>query len=368
MKKMVLAGLMLGLAYAASAIDFNIDARTDLTYTSFMKNSAYDDMASRQTMTAVNAYEKLVVKANAKTDQVKFVFNGRLYGYPATEKLDLIIDNAYFSFEAGPFVVFTGKQRMKWGTGYFFNPTDSLQPAKTDIFRPTEDLEGIYALRAEFTNEIVTPSLIIIPHMQGIYPEIYRDFDFAIQLYKLAGTCDMYLNYIYSYDSGRRQAGAAISWDIGLIVLNAEAALKQASWYSASNQAYDCNFVIGFSKMLSDEMSVFAEYYRNNSGIDNYGYAGKVAMNIFPVILDKKDYAAYSMSYTWDNRLAFGLTGIHGFDDGTSFLLPSIGYVENQNFDVMISLLQNFTGAGIKEGNYLTPFYSALELRINAYF
>jgi len=366
MKKMVLAWLMLCLASAVFAIDFNVDARTDLIYTTFMKNSAYD--AQAQTLAAVSGYEKIVLKADEKIDQVKFVFDGRLYAYPASEKLDLIIDNAYFSFEAGQFVCYAGKQRMKWGTGYFFNPTDSLQPVKTDIFRPTEDLEGIYALRGEYTNGLVTPSLIIIPHTTGYSSGIYRDFDFAVQLYKLVGTCDIFLNYIYSYDSTRRQAGAAISWDIGLFVLNAEAALKQAAWYTASNQAYDCNFVAGFSKVLSDEMSVFAEYYRNSSGINNDVYAGKIALNNFPTLLSKKDYAAYSISYTLDNRIAFGLTGIHGFDDGTSFLMPSIGYVESQNFDIQLSLLQNFTAQGQKEGIYSAPFYSAVELRINAYF
>jgi hypothetical protein len=59
---------------------------------------------------------------------------------------------------------------------------------------------------------------------------------------------------------------------------------------------------------------------------------------------------------------------MHGLDDGTFYLFPSVTYMENQNFDVMLSWLQNFTGAGVKEGNYSTPFYSAVELRINAYF
>jgi hypothetical protein len=367
MKRMFLIVILTGMAAVLNALDINLDARTDLIYTSYIKNSAFTALAGTQTLTAVDFFEKLTLKAKGQVDQVKFIFDGILYAYPTTETLSYIIDNAYISFENGSFVLYAGKQRMKWGTGYFFNPVDSLQPA-VNIFRPTEDLEGIYALRGEFSNDIITPSVIVMPQNQGDFGEIYKDFNAAVQLYKLVGTCDIFVNYIYSDDASKRQAGSAVSWDNGMFVLNMEAALKDAPDYTESNRRYAVNFMIGGSKMISDELSIFAEYYRNNSGFDSREYGGQVSLTGYVPLLNRKDYAAYSVSYTWDNLIGFSMTGLHGLDDGTSFLFPAISYIESQNFDLQLSLLQNITRKGINEGNYSAPFYSAVELRVNAYF
>jgi len=88
----------------------------------------------------------------------------------------------------------------------------------------------------------------------------------------------------------------------------------------------------------------------------------------FGMPLSKKDYLAYSLSYTWDNSIQLSLTGLHGLDDGTTYAFPSIAWVENQNYDIQLSLLQNLTQKGTREGTDSTPFYSETELRINAYF
>ena len=366
MKKILITGAMaLLVSSLAYGMDFNLDALTDMTYTSFMKNDGYNIMAEHITPQAAGAFEELRLKAKQQVDQVKFDFVGWIKGYPGRESVDYAIDSAYFSVENGPFVFYAGKQRIKWGTGLFWNPVDSLQPNPLDIYRPSEDLEGIYALRAELSNDIVTPSVIITPKPGAPY----KGLDAAIQLYKLVGTCDIFLNYIYDTDS--QNIGAAISWDLGVFVLNGQAALKQvqgSSEYKLGNKGFDSSYMAGITKTISDELSVVAEYYRNSTGMSNNDYSSAISSRTIPVFLSKKDYLAYTASYTWNTKFSISFTGLHGLDDGTSFLFPAVSYVENTGYDAQLALLQNISANGVKEGIDTAPIYGTVELRFNAYF
>jgi hypothetical protein len=368
MKRLLFAAFFAVFAAGVFAFDFNLDARSDFTYTSFMMNSAYDAMAQAETASAFSTYEEIRVKAKDTIGQVKFDFDARAYLYPQTESVTYTVDSACFSYAQGQFVLTAGKQRMKWGTAYFFNPTDRLQPA-VNILNPTEDLEGIYALRGELTTDFCTPLVVIMPRLNGSQPD--SAFDAAARVYKLIGTCDVYLDYIYRPDGD--SAGAAFSWDTGFFVVNFEAALdadppEGAETIQLGGRPYSTAMTLGVMKMVSQDTSIFAEYYRNGGGFGSAAYSNLVNTSGIGPFLSKKDYIAYSGSYTWNETYQFSLTGIHGLDDGTIFMYPSIGWVGNQNFDVSLYFLQNLTAGGTREGNYSTPFYSETELRINAYF
>lgn len=367
MKKIVILGLMLGLASVVFAIDFSLEARTDISYTSYMENSAYAALTTSADITALNAFEKIRLKASAEMDAVKFSFDGKIYLKPNNPVLEYGIDSAYFSFENDAFVLYAGKQRLKWGTGYFWNPSDSLQPPK-NVFRTTENLEGVLALRADFSNEIITPSIILIPQPEYGFETLASSFKTAVQFYKLVGTMDLYLNFMNSnYGSS---TGAALSWDTGFLVLNAEACRTtdpEHMWDVTYEPEKVIDFVVGASKTAGD-FFINIEYFRKNTGFTNSAYASWVNFSGSGAGMIKQNYLAYSANYTWEQKLSFGFTGMHGLDDGTSYIFPSISWAENQNFDAQISLMQNLTQAGMKEGNYSTPFYSTVQLRLNAYF
>ncbi len=369
MKKILMLIPAMILAAGVYAVDFNIEARTDLVYTSFIKNAAYWAMADTalaegKTLTAVEAFEKLRLKAKAAADQVKFDFDARLYLWPWKNNIDYTIDSAYVSIEKGPFVIYAGKQRVKWGTGYFWNPSDNLQKPK-NVFRSAEDLEGILAVRGEYSNDFITPSVMIIADAAAGSARFFDNADAAAQLYKLVGACDVYVNCVSKKDV--ESAGIALSLDAGLFVINAEAVRKapKGRMFDFNSDEYGPDGVIGVSKTIGDFL-IAAEYYRKNSGMSN-GDFGAVVSAGFPG-MSKKDYAAYTINYVWNESISISLTGMHGLDDGTSYLFPAIGFVENQSFDVQLSLLQNLTQPGMNEGNYSTPVYGAAELRINAYF
>ncbi len=365
MKKFLLIATILMSATITYAMDINVDSVTDVSYANFIKSLPYFHPG---TLKAVNSYEKIRLKAKQAMEQVTLNFDGRFYLYPDTTSLDYNIDSAYVTIANGPFVVYAGKQRIKWGTGYFWNPSDNLQPAK-NLFRTTEDLEGVFALRAEYSSDIVTSSLIILPTGAFGYGGIYGSFDGAVQLYKMIGTCDVYANYIYK--PGAQSFGAAISWDAGFAVVNAEYDMKQVeagTHYVFGDRDYSDSYSIGLSKMISDELSAVIEFYRNNNGSGNDTFETQIRTLGFAHGLSKVDYLAYTVNYVLDQKFGFGITGLHGLDDGTTLIFPSVSYVENQNYDIQLALLENLTRVGINEGTYSFNIYNTVELRINAYF
>jgi hypothetical protein len=354
-KKFVLTVLMLltfSMVSIASAFEITIDSETGLTYSTYIKNDFFAAQAAVSMPSAVNAYEKMSVNVVKRIENVKFTLDGRFYLTPGDSVFSYNIDNAYFQVENGPLVVYTGKQRIKWGTGYAWNPSDVLQPPK-DVLNPTIDLEGIYAVRMEYSNNIVTPSLIVVIDPQDFNAGFAENFKIGLQLYKLLGTMDLFVNSVYQHE-GIQSIGAAISWDIDLFILNLEgAAIRYMDpsyklLRTIGNEGYDSvryNFMVGINRQLGQDSSINIEYYRNSWGLENDEFdsflsdpdlLGLIGANM------KKDYLSYSFSHTWEDLISTSLVMMHGLNDGTTYMYPIISYVGSNNFTIQLGLLENF--------------------------
>jgi hypothetical protein len=117
-------------------------------------------------------------------------------------------------------MLYTGKQRIKWGVGFNWNPTDKLQPEK-NVLDPTLDLEAFYAIRLEYSNDFITPSFIIAPELNSNVENLTENLRFALQLYKLIGTADIFLNGIYQMKN-IQTIGVALSYDLDFFIFNFE--------------------------------------------------------------------------------------------------------------------------------------------------
>lgn len=60
---------------------------------------------------------------------------------------EIFIDNAFFTADAGPFRLRVGKQQIRFGSGYLWNPTDPFNTK--DLLDPTYELTGITAARLQ---------------------------------------------------------------------------------------------------------------------------------------------------------------------------------------------------------------------------
>ncbi len=352
--------------------DLNFDLEAQFFYNNYIKNETYNYMASQTTLTAFDAIQKTRIKLMEKIDEIKLNFDARLYFKPDQNRLDYFIDSLYFSFENGPFILYAGKQRIKWGTGYTWNPTDKLQSQK-NILDPAVDLEGFYALRFEYSNDFITPSFIISPDLKSTERDFGENFKFALQLYKLIGSADFFINWIYQMNY-KHILGAAISYDADFLVLNLEGAAIRYMYipeyyetYAYSTDALDWSYLIGFTKTIESNFFICAEYYYSGWGLNEKEFSKYIELYNTSCFGIKKRYLSLNISWTWDEKIMFSIVTIYGGDDNTILLYPRIEYVENSNFNFEIGFLENITDKD-KESYYSIPVYNITSLKLKAYF
>lgn len=373
MKKFIFIFILFFVFITANAYDFNLDLEAEFLYNNYIKNESYQFIASQITLTAFDSIQKCRVKIKEKIDQIKFDFDARLYLKPSRNNFEYFIDSAYFSFENGPFVLYAGKQRIKWGVGYTWSPTDKLQPEKK-VLDPASDLEGVYALRLEYSSDFFTPSFVIAPKPQNVDSDFGENFRFALQLYKLIGATDFFINGIYQMNS-IQTLGAAISHDADFLVLNLEGAAIRYMNIPAQFQGifgYEANtldwsYLVGFTKTIESKLFICGEYYYSGWGMSNKQFDDYIMLNKIPMFVAKKKYFSLIMSWTWEEKISFAITGIYGLDDKMVLLYPKIEYIENNNFNFEIGFVENITDKD-KESYYSMPVYNITSLKLKAYF
>ncbi|HDT15278.1 MAG TPA: hypothetical protein ENN55_03620, partial [Firmicutes bacterium] len=276
MKKLLLAVFFVTMSMPAGAFYAALEAETRLIYSTYIENSVFEILSQVDEISSVEAFQKFTLKLDKDIDEIKFYFEGRFYLMPLETDFEYTVDNAYFQVESGPFVAYLGKQRMKWGTGYTWNPVDLLQPSP-DILDPQDDLEGIFAVRAEYSNPFITPSVILSVEPKGYESDFAENFKAAVRLYKLMGEMDVFVSCIYGHNS-LQNIGAALSWDAGLFVVNAEYAATRYMDASLSvirgmgemgSGEISHSWLAGINRQIGEEMFLNVEYYHNGAGLDN---------------------------------------------------------------------------------------------------
>jgi|DewCreStandDraft_4_1066084.scaffolds.fasta_scaffold02534_9 hypothetical protein len=373
MKKIFIC-LILFLSFSVLfAYDLNFDLEAQFYYNNYLKNETYQYMASYITFTAFESIEKIRMKLKERIDQIKYDFDIRFYLKPNQNKLEYVVDSAYFSFENGPFVLYAGKQRVKWGVGYIWNPSDKLQPVK-DILNPQIDLEGFYALRMEYSNDFITPSLIILPYLKPVESNFLENFRFALQLYKLIGTADFYIDGIYQINN-IQTIGGSVSYDIDFFIINLEASairyinsdLCVARLFEADEHKINYSFVAGINKTIESNFFLSLEYYYNGWGLTNSQFNDYVSVSKICDFGIKKNYFSLNLSWVWDEKISFAAAFIYGMDDSSFLLYPKIEYVENSNFNFEIGFMENITSEN-KETYFSMPVFNITSLKLKAFF
>ncbi|MGM0675619.1 MAG: hypothetical protein ACQETQ_13075 [Spirochaetota bacterium] len=158
--------------------------------------------------------------------------SGRSEGAPAAmsgdgggrEEIEYFIDEAYLSlFPLSPISVSAGKQRVNWGTGYTFSPSDTLHPRSTG-----DRDEGFRGMSVTFTP---TADLSIAGHVSA--DEAFDDPEtaphtglrHAVSGSAFLGNVELVLSGVYGPESTARPAVGA-SADLWGLVVAAEAAVE----------------------------------------------------------------------------------------------------------------------------------------------
>jgi hypothetical protein len=296
--------------------------------------------------------------------------------------------------------LFVGKQRIRWGTGLTWTPTDRLQSAP-DPLDPARYLEGIEALRLEQSWPIFSASFIVSPQSGLGEQSLARQLRFGARLYKLVGTADLYLGATHQ-SRDETSVGFAWSWDVGPGVFYGEAAGlrdqagKALRFHFTDEEAgiWKGRGVVGFSRQfrwnLGGSVEVFGDEwgledklfrrFRERLDRDLRAIKGELPGDIvaaaleynelltkaMPVLGLRRLYGAVSVNYLWANRLQCDAVTIVVLEDGTAYFYPRLSYVAIENLDIMLGALlvaANDTGEGV-----ILPVHRTLEFRFVVHF
>jgi hypothetical protein len=184
------------------------------------------------------------------------------------------------------FLMRVGKQRVAWGSGYAWNPTDMLEPVKNP-FRPQEEREGIAAIKSDFLLGNYSLTLLTI------YNDIFKRIELAAKIGLLIHTHEFSLNVhqipwrVPSFGFDYTGFISCFEFHSELALLNSDnLAYQPVSPDPAEKNSYDVKFLIGTMYTFKPNGMLVLEYYHNRS---KHLYTKYLPTNTFfqnPYIMD----------------------------------------------------------------------------------
>lgn len=159
-------------------------------------------------------------------------------------EVDYFVDEAYLSlFPLSPISVTAGKQRVNWGTGYTFSPTDTLHPRSAsgrDV--GYRGLSLTYTPTADYS---VSAHLSADDALDDTEESAHTGLRYALYGSAFFGNAEVVLSGVYGPEATLRP-GLAASADVAGFVLAAEAALELENRvaYPEGATAADAGFAV----------------------------------------------------------------------------------------------------------------------------
>jgi len=178
-------------------------------------------------------------------------------------------------FNAHKKVFFTlGKQKVKWGSGQFWNPSDVLNNTPRDLLYADDRRSGVSLLKAHVP--VANSNLYLLSSFDGA--DRMSQIGNTLRLEVPVATSEISLTASKFYEQ-ETVFGADLSAGLGIIDVRAEAAYSSASnkpRYSATGPFTEggaaFNWVAGLSYDLdyldNDTLSFNVEYFNNDDGYD----------------------------------------------------------------------------------------------------
>ena len=263
------------------------------------------------------------------------------------------IDRLYFDHEFSFGTLVVGRQRISWGTGRVWNPTDIFNPINPADFGKIEK-DGADAVSMKFFLGQLTDIQIVYNseyHFESSnYAARFRTnilgYDFAV----LGGSLDR-----------EPIAGGDFAGNVWTAGIRGEALVSRDP---AKSGGYYVRWILGMDYQFTDRLYGLFEYYHNGQGTldrSKYDFAAVLEGRILNVA---KDYLALSGSYQATSLITVTLASISNFSDGSGYLAGTINYSASDNASIALGSLYTF-------GKTLTEYWyypQAYYLKLETYF
>jgi hypothetical protein len=267
-----------------------------------------------------------------------------------------------------------GKQNAKWGSGYAWNPTNTIDHKK-DPTQPEEIMEGITAAKVHFLYRDFYLTTV------GLLNDESEKLEFALKIGALINEFDISFNCHKNYNKGWI-GGLSFVGFISDLEIHGEFAAQQESdrWYPDQDghffQKSDKYFVkslIGCSYTLSSNVMFILEYFRDEDGFNaiemkNFITYLPMTAPLYRAINMQKNNLFFSVTKT-DMSEILMLQGIllTNLTNLNTLFLPEITYSPKQFFSIALRFQFGYDGIRKSEQG-LSPIPKAIRLKSTLYF
>ena len=255
------------------------------------------------------------------------------------------VDRLYLKFPVSSADVILGKQRIAWGSGIIFSPTDSFN--RPNPLSLSGRKEGVNAFVTKiFVGDLSALDLIMAP------ADVFKRIDGEINLGRLKYSkfasrltlnkfkTDMALSYQYDGGSRNHICGLDVKGDVGARIpvplpgyhLETVFVIRRGAFNSESAENY-WQSVLGLDYSFWGKWILLGEYFYNGSGRAKKAELPATDLSL----LDEFKYRHYlysQISYQHDIFLGASVFVLWNMVDGSFIISPGMKYSLFQNTDL----------------------------------
>jgi hypothetical protein len=333
---------------------------------------------------------------------VKSFANLELTGYPeglagvqnqdwGGEKMDenttYLLKELFLDANIGNKIYFRGgKQVLKWGRSYFWNPTDLINIDRKDFFDMDESREGTVGLKVHVPSGVKRNVYMFVGSDD---PSRLDEASLALKYEFLVNNTEMSFSAwnkqdyhpVYGYDISTRWGDFDIRGEVSLAEQDNAPLLDYETLEPATAEEWVPRLSFGFTKEfdvgdIKDRISLTGEFYYNGAGYDRNIFqriedvdpAKKTEyMKVYQPYLNSKYYMAVfsSVKKFIKPEYTLNLNGIFNLVDHSATLTSGIGYKPTLK-DIYVDFdIYNFLGDRYTEATFLGQTWkAALKIRV----
>ncbi len=248
-----------------------------------------------------------------------------------------------------------GKQRLQWGRGYFFNPTDLINIEKKNFLDMDSNREGVYGLKVHIPFGVAYNLYGFLDVGDEIDTEYFAwagKLEFLIKNTEMAfsGWTKKGHHPIYGFDFSSRIGSVDI---FGELSLSAEETVKKLNddfSISQNREEWIPRGSMGFMKSfdflnVSDRILVAGEFYYNHTGYyDNvFEGDGKTLALLLNELYEPNNLSVYYTALFFScqkfivSDLTLSFSTIHNLIDSSCILLSGLDYKPIYDFTVELT-------------------------------
>jgi hypothetical protein len=224
-----------------------------------------------------------------------------------------------------------GRQRISWGTGRIWNPTDLFNPINPANFAKIEK-DGADAVAAKVT-------LGTLSDFQFVWnPAEHAASNYGGRLRAHAGEYDF--SVLGGYFDGKAVAGGDMAGNLGKMGVRGEIL---ASGIGKSGSDLFVKYILGVDHQISPELYALLEFQFNGQGTSDRDAYDTEALFRGEILNVARHSRAGSVSYLVHPLVTLTAMGTVNFDDGSQFYLGTASCSATDNLVLGLGL-QAFVG------------------------